>query len=403
MSRKSIQSGIPTMALAILLISGITAACAPSSPSATSAGTPTATLFIIPPTPTPEHVTQTAHFPFTLPLYLSPDGTLVAAQYDSTIKLYTLSGQELGSPYTMQGGVGNFGWFADSSEGYIIDRSGLHIMDRQGQVHPNRFNFILDLSQHGFVPDLSQNGQWFGGTSSHGAEIVPRNGGLFRVLAPGGVFMGWQNNRAIYTTGMAGSDLYAFDPASGTAQFLAHLPSDEEPMRSGFNSPDGHVLIFSLTNVTLQQRNSIFMMLAGNRFMPFPSAANGSPFASTALWIGQQHDLIARLHGEYVIEDIVTGKVIHDTGVAANQLGAVVAASGDWMVTFSGDRGPYFQLTLVNCLTNASYVIDPHLSFIVPLGNQGKFLAADTEDAVPGPNDTDSTSVVVVINPTLIA
>ena len=223
--------------------------------------TPTATLYVFPLTATPEQVIVQTTIPAPSELYPSPDGTLIAAEYtvqvnsqlsNYTIQLYTLSGQELGVPYTSNSIDGRGSWLSDSSGLVLTPASGLGgsmlIMDRQGHARP------LGLAMRG--PELSPDGRWIGGTAFDsnntviGAEIVPRSGGPARMLASGGVFTGWQNGRAVYTTGGSGTrELYALDPSGGAPLLIAQYPPDNpcfggppyQNIRGDGSSPDGLV------------------------------------------------------------------------------------------------------------------------------------------------------------------
>jgi hypothetical protein len=106
MSKAASRLRLLAAALAATVLCGLMIACTPASSSSSSA-TPTATLYVFPPTATPEQVTVQTAIPATPELYPSPDGTLIAAEYpvqvnsqltNYAIRLYTLSGQELGDP-----------------------------------------------------------------------------------------------------------------------------------------------------------------------------------------------------------------------------------------------------------------------------------------------------------------
>lgn len=375
MSKTSSRSRVLTVAFASVLLCWIVAACAPSSArSATSIATP----FVLLPTATPTQVADQLPIPPTTRLFPSPDGTLLVGVYGSgttnlTIKLYNLAGELQGQPYVLPTGFdADMGWLSDSSAFWLFASNNttgavksLALMDRQGRVHSTGFDMTF--------PQLSQDGHWIGGISRlpmQTAVIAPRSGGPVRVLAQGGFFMGWQNNRAIYTTGMAGSDLYALDPTDGVPQFLAQLSSDEAPefFTGVFSSPDGQVLILNLGKVTIR-------MLVGNQVLPLPPTA-----AADQLWTGEHHDIVTQVHQEIVIEDIITGKVVSDTG-ASNM--APMAVSGNWMIASSGYVGQPWELNLVNTVTHASYDIGPDQGDgpVLPLGNQGRFLVNPPEDS----------------------
>ncbi len=384
---------------------GITA-CGASSPGSAHA-TPTATPFVIASTATPTQVTQQLDIPPTKYLYPSPDGTLLVAEYDSTrnstLNLYNLAGQEQGAPYSLAAGewVGDSGisWFNDSSGLLIPQSSGpLLIMDRQGNVHSTGLTFSY--------PQVSQDGRWIGGTGTYQnkdsiAEIAPRAGGPVRVLAQEGMVVGWQNNRAIYCTGSFGENgtggyLYAFAPNTGASQQLAQISSDKGPELTALqlaadSSPDGQVLILQLGKMQS-------MMLVGNHLLPCPSPP--------VLWVGQ-HDTIAVAASantgikDYVIEDIITGKVVRDTGVPANlpPVLLITAVSGNWLVTTDGLQPPDF--TLVNDVTKASYPIIPDqngiLTGVSPVGNQGKFLVTEY---IPAAAAAENKTEVVLVDAT---
>jgi hypothetical protein len=266
------------------------------------------------------------------------------------------------------------------------------IMDRQGTLHATGLNIIY--------PELSQDGRWIGGTAEtrsgaiSGAVIAPRSGGAERVLAPGGEFLGWQNNRAVYTNGGYGSQLYALDPNTSAPILLGKLTSDESPElpRGEINSPDGQVL-------SLQLGRSEPMMLVGNQLLPL---RNFGP------WVGLTHDVMVIApesdgsYSDYVIEDGPTGKVVRDTGVSSFYTGGVMAISGDWMVTSNGGTGQFLQLSLVNFDTKVSYTIDPTLSDIVPLGNSGEFLSVDTTNVTTNSNAREPTLQILIIDPALM-
>jgi hypothetical protein len=151
-------SGVPLLALATVLV-----ACSPFPHKIAGAASTASALATIAPqsSATPQQATEQLPIPATKYLYPSPDGTLLAAQYDTTIKLYTLGGQEVGSPYTGGGDV--WSWLPDSSGVFISQNSGpLLIMDRQGQIHSTGLEVRY--------PQLSQNGQWIGGTAIDGVS-----------------------------------------------------------------------------------------------------------------------------------------------------------------------------------------------------------------------------------------
>jgi hypothetical protein len=372
---------------ASLFLAWAVAACASSSPNATSTATP----FVLQPTPTPEQVTNVLPIPATTQLSPSPDGTLLVAVYSSTssltIRLYTLTGTEVGSPYALPlGGGKTWSWLPDSS-GLFISRSGaqLLILDRQGRVQSTG----LTISS----PQLSQDMQWIGGTalssdgSITGAEIAPRHGGTARLLAPSGVFLGWQNNRAIYTTGGYGSKLYAQSPGGGAPVFLTQLTGAETPElpQGEVSSPDGQVL-------GLQLGKAQSMILVGNQLRPGPAAPD---------WIGQHDIMVSTLspnntQAEFALQDLVTGQVVHDTAVSA-YMTSILAISGAWMITTNNETGQLLQLTLVNYMTNSSIDINPSLGSIVPVGNQGKFLGVETTNS----GGRQPVSTVVTIDPGL--
>src|SRR5215469_5919654 len=294
--------GVPLLVLATVLV-----ACGPSPQGIAGATSTASTVATIVPqsSTTPEQAIEQLSIPSTKYLYPSPDGTLLLAQYDTTIKLYTLGGQEVGSSYTGGGDVWSL--LTDSSGVFISQSSGpLLIMDRQGQIHSTG----LDVS----YPQLSQNGQWIGGTAIDGngnvigAEIVARSGASARVLAKGGIFLGWQSSRAIYSSGGYGSALYALVPDGGAPLFLAQLSSDEtpeEPIQPAINSPDGELLF-------LQRGKDQYRMLVGNQLHQAP--------LGPLYWVGP-HDILTSTplpsgpSGDYVVEDLATGKVVSDTSM----------------------------------------------------------------------------------------
>ena len=379
MKRRNLAVRLVTLGVCCLVLSGALVACTPSSPRVVATATSTSAASAQP-TTTPGQVSQQlieqlAIAPTTA-LYPSPDGTLLAAEYGTTIKLYTVAGEEVSTPYT---GAGVWGWLPDSSGIFLLGATRpLLIMDRQGQVASTR----LEIS----APELSQDRQWIGGTSSNGAEMAPRTGGPARVLASGGVFLGWQNNRAIYSTGGQGSALYALDPSGGSPVFLAQLTSDETPeapSQESVNSPDGQIL-FLLLGKTHP------MMLVGNQLRP--------AFLSPLFWVGS-HDILTTASqsssnpGDYVIRDLATGAELSDTGLSPSSLGGILAISGEWVVatTNNGSESPsYLPLILVNYRTKATFPLDLDSSatlqvlgiqvwqVALPVGDDGTFLSEET-------------------------
>ena len=369
---------VGVLALLSLLLASLLAACGPSSLG--SMATPT----VAQPSATSQPDTTTLPIPLTTHLFPSPDGTLLAAEYSPGIKLYTLTGQEQGSPYTGGAGVdGSWSWFPDSSGLFLSQsHSPLLIMDRQGQVHSTG---LVDI----FAPELSQDGQWIGGTaytsnfSIIGAEIAPRSGGPARMLAKGGTFLGWQSNRAIYSTGGFGSQLYAQDPTGGTPLFLYQLSPTVgvATPRGVVNSPDGQILFLEFTKP--QQP----LMLVGNHLLQVPEE-------TPLLWVGGHDIITVTSHatdpsGDWVIQDVATGAVVKDTGLSPSVIGGILAVSGNWLVTStSADVDPQdlLPLDLVNFVTKIilsnAVGLDPNETLesdgvqpiVVPLGNQGKFL-----------------------------
>ena len=385
-----------------LLLATLLAACGPSSLGGTA--TPT----VAQPTATPQPGTTPLLIPLTTHLFPSPDGTLLAAEYSSGIKLYTLTGQEQGSPYTGGAGIdGSWSWFPDSSGLFLSQSHGpLLIMDRQGQVYSTGLVGI-------FGPELSQDGQWIGGTaytsnfSVIGAEIAPRSGGPVRMLAKGGTLLGWQNNRAIYSTGGFGSQLYALDPRGGSPVFLDQLGNTVgvATPRGVVNSPDGQILFLEFTEPQPP------MMLVGNHLLPAPAT-------TPLLWVSGQDIITMTSHatdpsGDYVIQDVATGAVIKNTGLSPSVIGGILAVSGTWLVTStSADTDPQdlLPLDLVNFVTKVilsnAVGLDPNETLesdgvqpiVVPLGSQGKFL---TTISITDAHAGQPTSVIVQITSAL--
>jgi hypothetical protein len=369
MSKTRYWSRVLMAALAGFLVASTLAACA--SLSARSA-TPTDTPFVLLPTATPPQVTEQVPIPPTTQLYPSPDGTLLVGVYGSVtthrvIKLYNLAGELQGQPYVLPTGFdADMGWLGDSSAFWFsasdTTTGSVHtlaLMDRQGRVYSTGVDMTYPL--------LSQDGHWLGGISilpTQSVEIAPRSGGPAQVLAQGGVFLGWQNNRAVYATGTQVRDVYMLDPTGGTPQFLTQVTTDfENPpfVTQDDSSPDGQALVLYLSR-------SITRVLVGNELLMLPRNAAALPL----LWTGP-HDIVAQVQQDLVIVDIITGKVLSDTG-ASNM--APMAVSGRWMIANSGYVGQPWELNLVNIVTHASYDIgpDPGDGPVLPLGNQGRFL-----------------------------
>jgi hypothetical protein len=262
--------------------------------------------------------------------------------------------------------------------------------------------------------ELSPDGRWLGGTGVRsdgivmGAEIVPHSGGPARVLAPGGAFIGWQNGRAVYTTGGSGTrDLYVLDPSGGAPLLIAQYPPDNpcfggppsQNIVGGGASPDGQVLVVASQCAGAK-------MLVGSTLLPLPLSTVQDLGAGLMEWVGP-HDVIgvagqAGSSGDYVILDFITGKVIRDTGLSASSTGSIVALSGDWMVTSNDNVGVPSQLSLVNYITKASYTIDPRLTSIVSLGNTGKFACLTETVLVANPTQSLPLASVYIIDPALI-
>lgn len=271
----------------------------------------------------------------------SPDGTLLAVLTDggTTLTLYTIAGQARGH-FSASAGHQVYmpGWLPDSSGMFVadIDYSAqtatppLLIMAPDGSTHPTG----LDAGwQDGDAPVVSPDNQWIAAAASTTVccstqvEVAPRAGGTPHIVPRASTtdsdwLLGWQNGQIIYFDSNQAA-IYAISPTGGSAQLLMQTPNKVLLVPDALGlSPDGKAL-------SLTTSRGEHWVLAGTQLQQAPPAMA----EMTYVWSGQGHTVLATLGGHASLVDVVTGAIVHDTGIAASD---VYAVAGDWAITATG-------------------------------------------------------------------
>jgi hypothetical protein len=321
----------------------ILAACT-TSPQSTSSPTPTPTLAAASPTVTLPPGVARLSFVGNSVVRPSPDGTLLAIVTNAatTLTVYNLAGQAQGH-FNASSGHQIYlpGWLPDSSGLFVADvdfnaqtsTPPLLIMAPDGSTKPTG----LDAGWNaGDAPLVSPDNQWIADAAAAGpngqtrVEFVPRAGGTKRMGPTNASWvLGWQSGRLIYYDGSQYA-IYALDPRDGSTQFLTGTPTTTnngvenlklllEPDEAGL-SLDGQVL-------SLATGRGEHWVLAGTHMQQDPpTITNFSIF-----WARQGHNVLGpSSRGTLALIDVLTGAVVHDTGIAGSEAHAV---AGDWAIT----------------------------------------------------------------------
>jgi hypothetical protein len=298
----------------------------------------------------------------------SPDGTLFAiVSPAATLTVYTVGGLARGRFVVPAGHqVYSAGWLPDSTGLFVADFDSsaaasappLLFMTPNGATKPTGLDAAADA--RGTVV-VSPDHQWIAdaapacGSCGSQVEVAPRGGGTRRVLPPGSVkdnawVLGWQSGRLIYYD-YDQNAIYACNPQDGTRRFLTSgLPSTSNGGDTFRNplyydtgvSPDGQALSVSTSR-------GGGWVLSGSHLQQDPPAIAGEPI----YWIGQGHATLSSIHARIATVDVLSGTVLHDSGIAGEN---VLAMAGDWAVISVIDGGIRFHV--INYVTGVDHPLD---------------------------------------------
>jgi hypothetical protein len=230
---------------------------------------------------------------------------------------------------------------------------------------------------------VSPDNQWIAdaapacATCGTQVEVAPRSGGARRVLPPASAkdnawVLGWQSSRLIYYD-YDQNAIYAFDPQDGSRRFLTPgLPSTSNGGDTFKNplyydagpSPDGRAL-------SVATSHGGGWVLSGSHLQQDPPAIS----AESIYWIGQGHATLGSIHERIATVDVLSGTVIHDSGIAGSD---VLAVAGDWAVISVIDGSLHFHV--INYVTGMDHPLDGFGGDAVYGLGSSRFLFQQTQD-----------------------